>query len=139
MPTQDLSGRFQECTDFIHQSRLSGGTVLVHCLAGMSRSVTITCAYLMSVTSLGWPEVLDAVRCARPNASPNFGFCQQLMLFHRDSLEGERERVSQRFPSSTLKPKDDEHLKALLASTAQNQGTDGSDPKTENDKEEKME
>ena len=95
----------------------------------MSRSVTITCAYLMSVTSLGWPEVLDAVRSARPTASPNFGFCQQLLCYHRDKIEGERERISQHFPSSALKLKDEEHLKALLASAAQSKGTNS--PMTE--------
>lgn len=104
-----------------------GNTALVSCsLAGMSRSVTITCAYLMSVTSLDWPEVLDAVRFARPHASPNFGFCQQLMHYHKDKIKEERERVLQLFPSSSLKLKDEEHLRALLASGAQGTATKGS-------------
>lgn len=88
-------------------------------LAGVSRSVTITCAYLMTVTSLGWPEVLDAVRSARPHASPNFGFQQQLMRYHKGKLKEERERISRVFPSSTLKLQDEENSQALLATTTQ--------------------
>lgn len=50
-------------------------------LAGMSRSVTVTIAYIMSVTSLNWKEALKVVRVGRAIANPNNGFQKQLQDF----------------------------------------------------------
>lgn len=43
----DISQHFAETCEFIEQVREERGRVLVHCVAGVSRSVTITTAYLM--------------------------------------------------------------------------------------------
>eukprot|EP00118_Oscarella_pearsei_P009266 m.52465 g.52465 ORF g.52465 m.52465 type:complete len:183 (+) comp34210_c1_seq1:140-688(+) len=114
-PSQDLSSYFQECTDFIHKSRLSGGSVLVHCFAGVSRAVTITCAYLMSVTAFRWPEILEAVRCSRPQACPNSGFAKQLKKF-AENVDLERDRVKNHFPDGQFE--DDAYLRDLLQQKA---------------------
>ena len=45
---------------------LRKGGVLVHCQAGMSRSATITAAYLMKVLGVGVDEALDMIRSVRP-------------------------------------------------------------------------
>uniref|UniRef100_A0A5S6QYP7 Dual specificity protein phosphatase 15 n=1 Tax=Trichuris muris TaxID=70415 RepID=A0A5S6QYP7_TRIMR len=79
--------------DFIHRARLTGGCVLVHCMLGISRSVTFVIAYVMSVTSLGWREALQVVRSTRHRASPNFGFKRQLQAFEKDFVESERRRL----------------------------------------------
>lgn len=50
-------------------------------LAGVSRSVTLVVAYIMTVTGLGWKEALSAVRVVRPSAGPNLGFQRQLQEF----------------------------------------------------------
>lgn len=52
-PTQNLVQFFSQSNDFIHRCRFilrengDSGSVLVHCLAGVSRSVTLLVAYLM--------------------------------------------------------------------------------------------
>ena len=56
-------------------------------LAGVSRSVTIAAAYLMTVTSYGWRDSLHAIRGARNCANPNFGFQRQLMSYECEKLE----------------------------------------------------
>lgn len=55
-------------------------------LAGMSRSVTVAVAYIMSVTSLNWKEALKVVRVGRAVANPNFGFQKQLQNFEMFKL-----------------------------------------------------
>lgn len=49
--------------------------------AGISRSTTIVTAYVMTVTGLGWRDVLEAIKATRPIANPNPGFRQQLEEF----------------------------------------------------------
>lgn len=80
-PDQNLSQYFSVCNDFIHAARLRDGNVLIHCLAGMSRSVTVAVAYIMSVTQLNWRESLKVVRSGRSVANPNHGFQVQLQDF----------------------------------------------------------
>lgn len=99
-PTQNISQYFSACNDFIHDARTKGGNVLVHCLAGVSRSVTIVVAYVMTVTDLGWRDSFNAVRGARSCASPNCGFQRQLLEFQHESLFQERERLRSLYPPS---------------------------------------
>lgn len=55
-------------------------------LAGMSRSVTVAVAYIMSTTNLSWKEALKVVRVGRSIANPNVGFQQQLKDFESSRL-----------------------------------------------------
>lgn len=80
-PEVPIKKHFKECVHFIHSCRLNGGNCLVHCFAGISRSTTIVIAYVMTVTGLGWQEVLEAIKASRPIANPNPGFRQQLEEF----------------------------------------------------------
>lgn len=56
-------------------------------LAGVSRSVTVTAAYIMTVTNLGWRDALNSIRGARSVANPNFGFQKQLQNYENEQLE----------------------------------------------------
>lgn len=74
---QHLSGAFQ----FIEEARECGHRVLVHCHAGMSRSVTIILAYLMKYYSHTLESALEYVKQRKPDVSPNFSFMGQLLKF----------------------------------------------------------
>ncbi|KAG5333368.1 DUS22 phosphatase, partial [Acromyrmex heyeri] len=113
-PDQNLSQYFSLCNDFIHAARLRGGNVLIHCLAGMSRSVTVAVAYIMSTTSLSWKEALKVVRVGRSIANPNVGFQQQLKDFESSRLQDERNRLKERFPSLALTESDAEVCRSTL-------------------------
>lgn len=67
--------------DFIHQARLCDGSVLIHCLVGVSRSVCIAAAYLMSATKLNYAAAIAHIESRRSIARPNFGFRMQLCKF----------------------------------------------------------
>ncbi|KDR17551.1 hypothetical protein L798_08461, partial [Zootermopsis nevadensis] len=115
-PDQNLTQYFPLCNDFIHAARLRGGNVLIHCLAGMSRSVTVAVAYIMSVTSLNWKEALKVVRVGRAVANPNFGFQKQLQNFEMFKLAEERRRLKERYPSLALVSQDEEQCRLMLSS-----------------------
>ena len=77
--------------------------VLVHCLAGISRSVTVTVAYLMHSLDLSLSDAYDHVKRCKPDVSPNFSFMGQLMDFER-SLRSRRNAVAGSPPYLAVAP-----------------------------------
>ncbi|XP_078689473.1 uncharacterized protein LOC144920897 isoform X1 [Branchiostoma floridae x Branchiostoma belcheri] len=112
-PHQNLTQHFRKSIKFIHESRLGGGACLIHCLAGVSRSVTVAAAYVMTVTNLGWRDTLKAIRQARAVANPNFGFQRQLQEFDAMRLSELRKWLRQKYPHSPFS-EDEEAVKELL-------------------------
>lgn len=85
------------CTD---EARRNDSAVLVHCLAGVSRSVTVTLAYLMHSRLLSFEEAFALVRLRKPDISPNFHFLRQLHAFERQLMEENPSRTPQSAQSS---------------------------------------
>lgn len=81
--SQNLSQFFPEAISFIDEARGKNCGVLVHCLAGISRSVTVTVAYLMQKLNLSMNAAYDIVKMKKSNISPNFNFMGQLLDFER--------------------------------------------------------
>ncbi|XP_041711868.1 dual specificity protein phosphatase 7 [Coregonus clupeaformis] len=81
--SQNLSQFFPEAISFIDEARSKQCGVLVHCLAGISRSVTVTVAYLMQRLNLSLNDAYDFVKRKKSNISPNFNFMGQLLDFER--------------------------------------------------------
>ena len=77
--TVDISRHFEPACAFISACRDRQGTVLVHCSAGMSRSVTIVLAFLMRAESMSLIAALELVKSKRHMVSPNAGFMRQLV------------------------------------------------------------
>ena len=63
----DALAFFPQCIAFIENELEAGRGVLVHCMAGMSRSATICCAYLMYAKQIDAQTALDMVVKARPS------------------------------------------------------------------------
>ncbi|KAH9933812.1 uncharacterized protein B0H18DRAFT_982187 [Fomitopsis serialis] len=87
----DVLGHLVAAIQFIEAELEKGRAVLVHCQAGLSRSVTIVAAYLMYVQHIDYEAALDLIRNVRPNIQPNDGFLRQLAVFEEASY-----RVSRR-------------------------------------------
>ncbi|XP_023676391.1 dual specificity protein phosphatase 5 isoform X3 [Paramormyrops kingsleyae] len=82
--TADIHSHFQEAIDFIDCVKQTGGKVLVHCEAGISRSPTICMAYIMKTKRLHLEEAFDFIKQRRALISPNFGFMGQLLQFESE-------------------------------------------------------
>lgn len=77
LPSTDITKYFEECFLFINEA-LSSGKVLVHCMAGVSRSATIVIAYVMKTKAMDFKQAFDHVKSCRPAICPNEGFLNQL-------------------------------------------------------------
>ncbi|XP_029794404.1 dual specificity protein phosphatase 2 [Suricata suricatta] len=82
----EISVWFQEAISFIDSVKHSGGRVLVHCQAGISRSATICLAYLIQSHRVRLDEAFDFVKQRRGVISPNFSFMGQLLQFETQVL-----------------------------------------------------
>ncbi|KAI9279193.1 protein-tyrosine phosphatase-like protein [Sporodiniella umbellata] len=80
-PETHIIQYFPEAIEFITKAVAKKEAVLVHCLAGVSRSPTMVVAYLMSKERKRYKEVLAQVKGVRPFVNPNPGFLEQLKLF----------------------------------------------------------
>lgn len=82
VPTADLSRHFRKAVLFIAEGRhVAKCGVYVHCAAGISRSTTCLCAYLMVHLSLTFNEALAFLASRRRAVCPNDGFSKQLKQF----------------------------------------------------------
>uniref|UniRef100_D8QE41 protein-tyrosine-phosphatase n=1 Tax=Schizophyllum commune (strain H4-8 / FGSC 9210) TaxID=578458 RepID=D8QE41_SCHCM len=89
----DILTHFLPSISFIQSELDKGRGVLVHCVAGMSRSVTIVAAYLMYTYKLRPGEAIEIIRHRREGAvevAPNPGFLYQLEVFHAASFSPSR-------------------------------------------------
>jgi protein-tyrosine phosphatase len=77
--TEDLLAHLKGALEFIDRARASNGKVLVHCFAGISRSVAVAIGYVMWSEQRTLSEAMALVQCHRPCASPNLNFVGQLL------------------------------------------------------------
>jgi len=73
-----ISEHFAESNAFIANGLEAGESVLVHCIAGISRSAALIIAYLVGKRGHTLAEALELTRTAREVAKPNKGFLVQL-------------------------------------------------------------
>ncbi|XP_062918444.1 dual specificity protein phosphatase 8-like isoform X1 [Mobula hypostoma] len=69
--------------EFIDTVRSMQCRVLVHCLAGISRSAAIAIAYVMRTMDLSLDDAYRYVKDRRPTISPNFNFLGQLVEYEK--------------------------------------------------------
>ena len=65
----------------------SGGKVLVHCVAGVSRSAAVILAYLMRYHCTTLKAAYDLLADKRAMVRPNLGFWRQLIAYE-ETLTG---------------------------------------------------
>ena len=75
---EDISVHFRPCADFIQEALDDGGSVLVNCFRGVSRSATIVIAYLIIKERMSLEKAMDTVKKMRDIVHPSPGFMQKL-------------------------------------------------------------
>lgn len=71
---------FYSTNTFIEDCLSKGGKILIHCIAGISRSTTIVVAYLL-YKGIPLPNAITHVKTRRSIINPNEGFMGQLCAF----------------------------------------------------------
>ena len=97
---QNIIQYFGECLNFIKGNE----KILVHCMAGVSRSATIVIAYLMWNQKLKFEEALKKVKEKRPIVDPNEGFVKQLEIFEKYLINNDYDIDKIKFKEIEWKP-----------------------------------
>ena len=75
---ENIENEFDKVNEFIDLALSNGGKVLVHCIAGVSRSASLVASYLINKKNLSFDEALKILKNNRPKIEPNNGFKKQL-------------------------------------------------------------
>lgn len=77
-----IEGVFYTCISFIEAAHAGGGKAFVHCMQGVSRSVTVCLSFLIFKYNHTYEDAFRDIRSKRSISSPNFGFQMQLMWWY---------------------------------------------------------
>ena len=85
VPQQNLNQAFDKSYVFIKRAINGGGTVFVHCMAGVSRSSSIVINYLMRDSGYSYNHIYSYVKSRHSKTEPNSGFVNQLRRVDRNN------------------------------------------------------
>ncbi|KNC96191.1 uncharacterized protein SPPG_08345 [Spizellomyces punctatus DAOM BR117] len=131
-PQVNIMRYFPDTYRFIDEAVKANGRVLVHCVAGISRSATIVIAYFMKSEGIGLYEAQMKVKSKRRIIHPNSGFVKQLKLFEamRCELDMSHQPYRQFLTTKTAQEKtgkflmdDSEHASISTLETSTNSTT----------------
>lgn len=84
---ENIECLFYRSIDFIEQHLKNKQNVLVHCIQGISRSVTIVIAYIIFKLGSDYKKAEQFLKQKRGIACPNNGFMVELIQFHKRLYE----------------------------------------------------
>ncbi|ORY76310.1 protein-tyrosine phosphatase-like protein [Protomyces lactucae-debilis] len=85
---ENILQEFESSRQWIDEAIKGGGRVLIHCQAGISRSSTILCAYIMASQNIPRDEAFEMIKRVRSHVKPNPGFWEQLLVWEQYVEEG---------------------------------------------------
>lgn len=87
-PRENLLIWFDPLYKVISSSLAKGKKVLIHCMAGVSRSATVTAAFLMRKFRWSRDRAILEIEKSRPFINPNKGFMIQLKKYEQFVRDG---------------------------------------------------
>ena len=103
----DLTNYFQTSYNFMSKHQLAGGSVLVHCLFGRSRSVAICIYYLIKKYDWNFDLAYQYLSEKKHFINLNYNFYQQLIECTDDLISSKIKTRKTSFPSLDAKIKSD--------------------------------
>lgn len=103
--TSNLLEHLPKCRAFIQEAIDSGGSILINCYAGISRSASILIDYWMQRDKLTFRQARDKLLIVRSCIKPNSGFRKQL--------------EQQRFPNKITNKREEEEMREFEVAGAQ--------------------
>uniref|UniRef100_A0A7E4WDD7 protein-tyrosine-phosphatase n=1 Tax=Panagrellus redivivus TaxID=6233 RepID=A0A7E4WDD7_PANRE len=82
-----LLEHFEKAFQFIDNAKAQNEKVLLHCLAGISRSATLAIGYVMYLLKRDSDSAYNYVKKQRPSISPNFNFMGQLLEYENQLID----------------------------------------------------
>jgi atypical dual specificity phosphatase len=82
----ELRKYFNQAANFIRDA-LQRTNVMVHCLAGVSRSVSLVIAYLIKHCGKSYSEAYSLLKSKRRVIQPNSGFVAQLKQYEQEQAQ----------------------------------------------------
>lgn len=82
LPETNILQILEDCTPFMQDAICHQRNILVHCNAGVSRSVAIVTGFLMRAKGLTYEDAFRIVKSGRYCANPNVGFVTQLKMLN---------------------------------------------------------
>ena len=84
----NISDVFESCNNFINDGLFeNNGKILIHCMAGRSRSATILAAYIIETYGMDVDNVLNLIRNKRKIIEPNSSFLRQLNSYYKNKYQ----------------------------------------------------
>ncbi|XP_032451888.1 serine/threonine/tyrosine-interacting protein isoform X2 [Nasonia vitripennis] len=113
--TENIIKHFKKVKSFIDEALNSGGKVLVHGNAGISRSAALVIAYLMETFGLKQEKAYSILQQRRFCINPNDGFMAQLREYEpiyqaEKSLPNGQETLTNQRSKRTLHMTDGDHI-----------------------------
>ncbi|CAF0920158.1 unnamed protein product [Rotaria sordida] len=84
---QNLLDYFDQAYKFIYNAIKNHENILVHCVAGISRSPAIVISFLMRYAHMNMDDAYEFVKKKRSIVSPNLNFMGQLLLYEKKLQE----------------------------------------------------
>ena len=84
---EDISFAFYDAIDFILEAQAVGGSVLIHCMHGVSRSASIAIAYIIWSQACSYEDAFASVRNSRPTINPNIGSACALLAWQASVVD----------------------------------------------------
>jgi len=84
----DLVACYEDAAAFVDEGRKAGGTTLVHCASGISRSSSLCMAYLLLREGWSLEAAARLVHAARQDARPGPGLWRRLRWLEQEVLAG---------------------------------------------------
>eukprot|EP00761_Pharyngomonas_kirbyi_P000205 gb/GECH01000205.1/.p1 GENE.gb/GECH01000205.1/~~gb/GECH01000205.1/.p1 ORF type:complete len:332 (+),score=71.30 gb/GECH01000205.1/:1-996(+) len=83
--TQNIIEHFDECFQFIDEAKKRKEKILIHCVMGKSRSVSVIIGYVITRDIMNFKEAYHYIKTRRP-IRLNMGFIEQLLQFEEQTL-----------------------------------------------------